>query len=86
MNWQFVKVLVLVGAAGVLGQGQTFFPDRDLMTTGVYYYPEAWPSTQWSRDLSNIRKIGFEFVHMGEFAWTLMEPEEGRFDVETIDD
>jgi beta-galactosidase len=63
----------------------TFFPPADLMRVGVYYYPEAWPAEQWPRDIANIRKMGLEFVHMGEFAWAFMEPQEGRFDFEWLE-
>src|SRR3974390_691809 len=56
------------------------FPEKDLMNIGVYYYPEAWPSNQWARDIGNIKKLNMEFVHMGEFAWAFMEPKEGKFD------
>src|SRR6516164_2583061 len=61
------------------------FPRSDLMRIGVYYYPEAWPSNQWARDIANIKKLNLEFVHMGEFAWAFMEPEEGRFDFAWLD-
>jgi len=61
------------------------FPSGDMMTVGVYYYPEAWPRDQWARDLANIKRHGFEFVHMAEFAWAFMEPEEGKFDFEWLD-
>jgi beta-galactosidase len=61
------------------------FPTPDMMTVGVYYYPEAWPREQWARDLANIKRHGFEFVHMAEFAWAFMEPEEGRFDFEWLE-
>ena len=57
-----------------------FFSAADLTAVGVYYYPEAWPESQWERDMENIRRQGFDFVHMGEFAWAFMEPDEGRFD------
>ncbi len=60
-------------------------PRADMMSIGVYYYPEAWPETQWSRDLANMKKMGFEHTHMGEFAWALMEPEEGRFDFDWLE-
>jgi beta-galactosidase len=50
-----------------------------MTTIGVYYYPEAWPEAQWSRDIENIKKFGFEFIHMGEFAWYFMEPEQGKY-------
>lgn len=55
------------------------------MSLGVYYYPEAWPAGQWPRDLANIRKLGLEFVHLGEFAWAYLEPAEGTFDFAWLD-
>jgi beta-galactosidase len=61
------------------------FAPADLMPIGAYYYPEAWPRDQWSRDIAHIRKIGLEFIHMGEFAWAYLEPTEGRFDFEWLD-
>jgi beta-galactosidase len=62
-----------------------FFPDADMMRIGVYYYPEAWPSEQWARDIANIKKLHLEFVHIGEFAWAEMEPAEGNHDFAWLD-
>ncbi|MBP7140949.1 MAG: beta-galactosidase [Opitutaceae bacterium] len=55
------------------------------MQLGTYYYPEAWPSDQWDRDFANIRKLGLEFVHMGEFSWAFLEPSESHFDFTWLD-
>ncbi len=55
------------------------------MRIGVYYYPEAWPEKQWPRDIANIKKMGLEFIHLGEFAWAFMEPEEGKFDFDWLE-
>src|SRR5215218_7719259 len=63
-----------------------FFPAQDLMRIGVYYYPEHWPREQWDRDFANMERMGFEFVHMAEFAWGFMEPEEGKFDFRWLDE
>ena len=63
----------------------TPFPQSDLMRIGVYYYPEAWPSNQWARDIANIKQLDLEFVHMGEFAWAFMEPTEGKFDFDWLE-
>lgn len=65
---------------------QFFFPKPDLMRIGAYYYPEQWPREQWERDLGNMARLGFEFTHFAEFAWTYLEPEEGRFDFAWLDE
>ncbi|HEU4386397.1 MAG TPA: beta-galactosidase, partial [Blastocatellia bacterium] len=65
--------------------GGRFFPAKDLMRIGVYYYPEHWPESQWERDFSKMEEMGFEFVHMAEFAWANMEPEDGKFDFAWLD-
>src|SRR6185369_5335628 len=62
-----------------------WFPPSQMMTIGGYYYPEAWPESQWARDMANIKKFGMEFVHMGEFAWYFMEPEEGRYQFDWLE-
>jgi len=58
---------------------------KDLMTVGIYYYPEHWNPKQWERDLKNIADLGFEFVHLAEFSWAQIESEEGRFNFEWLD-
>lgn len=75
--------LALSSAQSAINPG--WFPKKDMLTIGVYYYPEAWPESQWARDMSNIRKLGMEYVHMGEFAWYFMEPTEGHFDFSWLD-
>lgn len=63
----------------------TWFDPSKLVETGVYYYPEAWPKNQWSRDIQNIAKLGFEYIHISEFAWSTMEPTEGTYRLGWID-
>lgn len=64
---------------------QTFFNDKKLIETGVYYYPEAWDSSQWDRDFGNMAKMGFEFTHFAEFSWAMLEPTEGQYDFKWLD-
>ncbi len=64
---------------------RAWFPAADLMRIGVYYYPEAWPEKEWPRDIANMKTMGLEFVHMGEFAWAFMEPQEGKFDFDWLE-
>ena len=49
-------------------------------TLGVCYYPEHWPEGQWAEDARRMAEAGLTWVRIGEFAWSRIEPEPGRFD------
>jgi len=84
-----LTVLSIFGAflcfSSLAQKADKFFPDKDLTSVGVYYYPEHWDSAQWERDFQNMAKMGFEFTHFAEFAWAQLEPEEGRYDFKWLD-
>ncbi|NOU82007.1 beta-galactosidase [Paenibacillus sp. LMG 31459] len=46
---------------------------------GVCYYPEHWPESMWADDYRRMVETGFTIVRLGEFAWSVFEPEEGQF-------
>lgn len=50
------------------------------MKLGVSYYPEHNPEEQWHTDLMSIRDAGIERVRVAEFAWSRLEPDNGRFE------
>lgn len=77
----FLWVINMVNAQ----DSSRFFPKNDLMTFGIYYYPEHWDSSEWERDIKNISDLGFQFIHIAEFAWIDMEPEEGKYDFKWLD-
>jgi beta-galactosidase len=47
---------------------------------GVDYYPEQWPEARWPEDAQQMWAAGVRVVRLAEFAWSLFEPEEGRFE------
>lgn len=49
------------------------------MTTGVCYYPEHWPESMWMNDLERMKETGISTVRVAEFAWSIIEPQEGVF-------
>ncbi|WP_211092156.1 beta-galactosidase [Chitinophaga eiseniae] len=78
-------MLLLLGWKARSQDASRFFPAKHLITTGIYYYPEHWDESQWERDIKKISEMGFEFVHLAEFAWFKMEPTEGKFEFEWLD-
>ena len=46
---------------------------------GVCYYPEHWDKALWEEDLERMLEAGIKTVRIAEFAWNLIEPEEGVY-------
>lgn len=55
------------------------------MKLGVCWYPEQWPEGLWADDVARMAGLGLSFVRVGEFAWSRIEPEPGRFDWDWLD-
>lgn len=59
--------------------------DPSSPTLGVCYYPEHWPESTWAEDAARMKATGLTWVRIGEFAWTQLEPEPGRYDWAWLD-
>ncbi|NRO95143.1 beta-galactosidase [Paraburkholderia sp. NMBU_R16] len=55
------------------------------MNVGVDYYPEHWDVSLWEQDARQMREAGITIVRLAEFAWSRLEPTEGEFDFEWLD-
>ncbi len=55
------------------------------MKTGVCYYPEHWPESQWATDAQHMRKLGLSMVRIGEFAWSRLEPKADDYQFDWLD-
>ena len=53
---------------------------------GVDYYPEHWPKERLTKDVQLMKELGIQVVRMGEFSWFKMEPSEGDFHFEWLDE
>ena len=58
----------------------TMPPAAAPMRLGVCYYPEHWDEALWPEDARRMVEAGLSRVRIGEFAWSRIEPEPGRFD------
>lgn len=52
---------------------------------GGDYNPEQWPETVWHEDVKLMREAGVNLVSVAIFAWSKLEPEEGRYDFGWLD-
>ena len=52
---------------------------------GADYYPEHWPEARWPEDVRLMKAAGFNTVRLAEFAWALLEPEDGACDFHWLD-
>lgn len=53
---------------------------------GTCYYPEHWPRERWETDAALMAEAGISHVRIGEFAWSRLEPEPGRYDFGWMDE
>jgi beta-galactosidase len=52
---------------------------------GIDYYPEHWDESLWETDMQLMKETGVKVVRVAEFAWSRLEPAEGRFDFAWLD-
>ena len=55
------------------------------MLLGTPYYPEHWPEERWAVDARLMQDAGINLARLGEFAWSALEPHEGRLEFGWMD-
>ena len=71
-------------AVSSMAQAPAFPPPPPLLL-GTAWYPEQWPESRWDADLALMQKAGIHMVRVGEFAWSRMEPEESKYDLDWLE-
>lgn len=51
---------------------------------GASWYPELWSRDVLEQDIALMRETGINVVRIGEFAWSVFEPEEGQIDISSF--
>ena len=54
-------------------------------TLGTCYYPEHWPEEMWEDDAHRMFEVGLTWVRIGEFSWSRIEPNPGKFRWDWLD-
>ncbi|MGV3614755.1 MAG: beta-galactosidase [Fimbriimonas sp.] len=61
-------------------------PEWPFFLYGGDYNPEQWPREVWDEDVALMAKAGWNVATLPVFGWAALEPEEGRFEFEWLDD
>jgi beta-galactosidase len=79
----FRATALRASAQGSNGPGNQAQPPGLLL--GAAWYPEQWPELRWEADLELMQKVHIHVVRVGEFAWTALEPEEGKYELDWLE-
>ena len=58
----------------------------DGLCFGADYHPEQWPEETWRTDVELMRRAGVNLVTVGASAWSRLEPAEGEYDFDWLED
>ncbi|AZP03856.1 beta-galactosidase [Jeotgalibaca ciconiae] len=53
---------------------------------GACLYPEHWNKEVFIRDVQHMKQLNMNVTRIGEFIWSLLEPEEGKYDFQILID
>ena len=81
--WVAVLVLAISLPTLLCQPVETSHPPSLLL--GAAWYPEQWPETRWKDDVELMQQAHLHVVRVGEFAWTALEPEEGKYDLDWLE-
>jgi len=83
-----LSVLMFLAIAVTLSWSQTspqVTNTQPKLWLGTAWYPEQWPEQRWDIDLQMMQQAGINFVRVAEFAWSTMEPQEGKFNFDWLE-
>lgn len=84
-------MLIVLGLSSLLfsqtngsGRFPTQITGQNAILLGVAWYPEQWPESRWEEDLRLMEAANIKVVRVAEFAWSTMEPSEGRYELDWL--
>jgi len=78
---RILALLLACAATPVLAQAPAPKAASERLWLGSAWYPEQWPEERWAEDLRLMHAHGANVVRIGEYAWSRLEPEEGKYDL-----
>src|SRR2546423_326553 len=84
MKWRLAFAIMVALVALIVPQADAAERYQALLF-GIAYYPELWRESYWEQDATRMQECGVNVVRMAEFAWAVMEPQEGTYDFSLFD-
>ena len=78
-------IVFLLASVATVASSQTTPATAPPLVLGTAWYPEQWPESRWEADLDLMQKAGIHMVRVGEFAWSMMEPSDGHYDLDWLE-
>jgi beta-galactosidase len=72
-------------AARSSGANAAAIDQHNALLLGASWYPEQWPESRWDEDLRLMQAAHITVSRIGEFAWSRMEPVEGKYDFDWLE-
>ena len=80
-----IAVFAVSSAYSQNGNAVRKLPAPPPLLMGAAWYPEQWPESRWETDLELMQKAHLHMVRLGEYSWSRIEPEEGRYDLDWLE-
>lgn len=81
----FVQASAFLSAQDQPGANPGGVPAPPSLLLGAAWYPEQWPEPRWNADLDLMQKAHIHLVRIGEFSWSRLEPQEGKYDIDWME-
>jgi beta-galactosidase len=85
MKTASLLLLATLCAAPLAHPQATQYPNVPPLLLGAAWYPEQWDEATWEKDLALMEADHIHLARITEFAWSTMEPSEGRFEFAWLD-
>jgi beta-galactosidase len=80
-----VVIGITLGGVSTYAMAQKPSKEPPPLLLGAAWYPEQWPESRWNSDLDLMQKAHMHVVRVSEFAWTALEPQEGKYELDWLE-
>ncbi len=85
LSWLFACAFVVLLSPDMSRAAENDRSGTGQLFLGAAWYPEQWPESRWDADLQLMEAAHINVVRVGEFAWSSLEPAEGKYRLDWLE-